>query len=245
MTMTTETSLPPFLRLPKEIREKIYVEVFYHHRPYFNTGSLARCPRTGQLLRVNKLIYEEASIVLYRETTFEYSPTAFIHNDWFLPGTAPTCFMPPEKFRKHIRHLSIPSLDDPILEELDVNHVHFADNLVEYSNLRTLSITVGLLSYGWQQSYTKWAAARDGPETQNILELAKTMPKLEVTLNGNRKEVSRTGHRSSRLRTVLKQGQKLRGDEKPQKRSLSHYVDDRVVEIGITEDPTVRMTEGA
>jgi hypothetical protein len=245
MATTTETALPPFLRIPQEIREKIYAEVFASHMPYFNTGSLSPCPRTGQLLRVNKLIYEEAAPILYRETTFEYSPTAFIANTWFLPGTAPTCFMPPEKFRKHIRHLSIPSLDDPTLGELDVNHVHFADNLIEYSGLRTLTITVGLVTYNCNQSYMKWTAARDGVETQNILELAKMMPKLEVALNGNRKEKSRIGWQFSRLRMVLKEGQKLTNEEKPQKRRLSHYVSDRLVEIGRRENPTVRRAEGA
>lgn len=205
--------LPPILRLPKEIREKIYVAVFANHEMYETCGFLCPSPRDSQLLRVNKTIYDEAAVILYRETSFNYSMGAMDNPE----------FLPPSKHRQHIRHISIPCPD------------YMAVNLQEYPCLRTLTISIPVFFRSARGSEA-WFSVRYSDQMKQVLAFAKSMSKLEVSLEGVMMEMNKGRYLYTRKRTVLKEAECKLGREQVQKRVPAD--DTLMEEIQADADPT-------
>lgn len=77
------TSTPfRFLDLPGEIRNKIYFLVLTYSRPFTVTLQFGGSNTTA-LLRTNKQIYNEASLIFYQQNTFCFPQSLFVGSPIF------------------------------------------------------------------------------------------------------------------------------------------------------------------
>ena len=95
-----DPNLPLLLRLPQELKKPIFQLLFANKDPHevCSVGTIS--PRSGQVLRVCKLMHEEAGAALYGMTRFEYSGMALRHPE----------YLPALRYRSLIEHLT---LEDP------------------------------------------------------------------------------------------------------------------------------------
>lgn len=126
-----------FLSLPRELRDLIYAYVLVNEE-YIDLGTWIYPPLSPQLLRTNKIIYDEATKVLYTYNRFNF---ALCHSDDILPSFLDQ--IGPDN-SKHIRHIRI---DFPTFQYLDLGDVTLTDKSVRIleklkdccGNLRTLT----------------------------------------------------------------------------------------------------------
>jgi hypothetical protein len=137
-----------FLSLPYEIRSEIYAQAFGKSNkgvlstsrldsdallllPTPEAGQQYSCPRSGQLLRVCRAIYEEAIQILYSQTTFHTMSHLFA-------GKMPTAFATENHpFSAHVKHL-IWQVDCDMMKHLYIEDLQLMKE--EFANLQTLEI---------------------------------------------------------------------------------------------------------
>ena len=176
--------LPPLLRLAPELKKMIFQLLFANKDPHevCSVGTVSR--RSAQLLRVCKLMHQEAGEALYGMTEFEYSGMALRHPE-YLPAT---------RYRSLIKYLT---LEDP-----EWSCFYYDD----YPSLRNLTFSVPKFLQ-LQQGAQAMSRARRSQATNMVVHWAQSKPKLEVGMEGEVYQLRNGQYSTVRRRVLLKEAE--------------------------------------
>ncbi len=183
-TATAAPTLPPLFRLAPELKEMIFKLLFDNRYPHEVSSVGTVSQRSGQLLRVCKLMHQEAGEALYGMTQFEFSGMALRHPE----------YLPMIRYRSLIKHLT---LEDPEYMSL---------HLDEYPSLRNLTFSVPRFLQ-LQQGAQAMSRARRSHAMNAVVHWAQNMPELEVAIEGEVYEFRNGWYFTVRRRVLLKEAE--------------------------------------